>query len=266
MKFPFGSRIGLALLTAVAACSTAPKRSHSLLPGDMEFKRAFLAYYPDLSAEQRDQLIGSPDTWRMNLTQWGILNRFYSQPNPREPLEYSGDTDNHTLRDLRIELADTSSEPELKATLVYRDGRSVDATRDVKWTVYPKLGWVEISEHSTPRLVSGCIDTELEISADFYGERQGTLLLPVKKPIVRLEIQGVESTENAVKLVAWCENGETTDVSCQADWEIQSAEYEVHGCGQLRRLHAIPAESEPVNAVIRAAYGSHETAKTLRLR
>lgn len=250
----------------VMSCATTPNPPDSQLPGDAEFKRAFLAYYPELTPEQRDQLMSAPDAWKASLAEWGILKRFYSQPNPNEPVEFSGSSDNYTFRDLRIVVADSAPEPALKAVAVFRDGREFDVTRDVRWIVFPKLGHIEITEGGVPRLVSGCMASHLEVSADFYGERQGTLLLPIKKNIERLEIRGMESTENAVKLVAWCRDGETTDVSCQADWDIQSPDYEIHGCGQLRRKHVAPDDTEPKNAVIRAAYGSLDTSKTFRLR
>jgi hypothetical protein len=263
-------RLGaLAALLALTACITGRPRAPAPLPGDADFKRAFLANYPELTPEQRAQMLEEPGQWRALLTSWNLLAHFCAQPTPRQRMEFVGTTDNHTFRDLRIVIADTAPEPALKAVLVYRDGRETDVTRDVKWNVEPKLGHVETSEGGVPRLATACMASDLQVSADFYGQRTGTLWIPVHKELTQLEIRGMESTENGVRLIAWCADGESSDVSCQADWTIQSEAYEIHGCGELRRKSPFDPnakDTEPTNAVIRAAYGELQTAKTLRLR
>lgn len=244
-------RVLIVLTAGAMACSTPSfkDRFPHLDPSDRE---AFVARYPELTEHERERLeSGGYPKKLAGEEAAGKSDRIAA-------LEIHASPDSAVYRDeLRIQL---------QASLKYEDGRSADATRDVIWTVEPRLARIE--EHT---LVPGCSASDLEVSADFFGQRAGQRTFRIRRPIQGLELRRDEAfsgfSRDAIArflLQAHCRDGSSSEVSCHTTWRSRSPTVEITGCGYVRVLDPEALRRAPA-VELEAEYGGRRIRQTIRL-
>lgn len=211
---------------------------------------AILANYPEMTPAERSRLEdgGSvPKDWKMpeNLEQRARLRELEVTPSLKNPIR-------------------EGMQVSFKGTLHYADGRTADVTQDLTWHTPPAL-----SPMLENQLAFGCLHEDQMVTGEFLGERQAQVRLEFRKPLRSLDIRVSESAESIEKsdfqrlrITAVCEDGTTSDVSCQASWTILSKGFESLGCGYLKMSRKTGGR-RPIT--IRASYGDREIERTLDL-
>lgn len=219
----------IALVLGVSSCSTfGSKKNRNLWELDLEQRAFFIAYYPSLTPPQRRELISRIEDAKELIEKWEL------------PEGLERDAKNTTLTQLEITRSGSGplnrgDRTWFKATLHYANGKTVDVTQDVRWSATPEM--VKIKGN---RLDYGCIHSDAVVSADFYYQKQGSLLLPFNKKVVSLRLERSEAAPAAdvsdhmpLKVIANCDDGTSTDVSCQATWETNPRFGSFGMCGNL---------------------------------
>jgi hypothetical protein len=219
-------RLPALFLFMLLACSSSPTLVERYREVDSDQKIAYLAYYPDLTPEQRDEILqpdaGSP---RALIESWKIdPSRSYE--------DFVKDPRHHTIKELEV-----VPEPgnHFKAIAHYADGRKVDVTQDTVWkTTPPQL------EMKDDVLRYSCLHGEAVVSADFIGEQEGSLHFQIEKPLENLELRVSDSYLAAdqgfnykLDAIVHCKDGTHSDVSCQSEWSSTGSVGDVSGCGNF---------------------------------
>jgi hypothetical protein len=233
----------LAAILPILSCSSTPtlRERFSFLDGDD--KQKYLALYPDMTPAERSDFLTHPA-----LTE-----------HETETLKKYRSVQSSAL----LESLAVSADPKLKAILHYRDGRSVDVTSDTEWDVHPKLARVK-GDH----LEIFCAHSNFILTGNFLNEVQGSTEIEMRKPLRALSVSLDESTRSfqkteLLKLQAEvsCQDGTSSDVSCQARWFCDSKAVEISGCGDLRVVGNAPAEIR-----VSAEYGGQRASKQIYLK
>ena len=236
------SKLFTALLTtslaasfSFAGCSHTPPITDRYISMDSDRKIAFLAYYPDLTPEQRDEFLSfDADPPRDMIKDWKITPS-------RNFDDVVGDPRTHTITSLEIKPVDSQIVVKaghamtFKAIAHYADQREVDVTSDAVWRATPDQ--VDMKKGKTQ---FGCLHSEGDVSANFLNEQQGSVPVVYELPIHNLELRISDSYLAAnhdfgyrLTVIAHCEDGSTADVSCQATYKSDSDFAEITGCGNL---------------------------------
>ncbi len=242
-------------LISFAACASAPSGHHDYTKLPHDTKVAFLAIYPLLTAGQRENALQGgmsaeeiAEAGDMDLSSL-ILN--YRTLTPRT-LEIDAS-------DLKPKEADSFTP---RAILIYRDGRKVDATHHTRWDIHPKLANVHQGIVETE-----CTHSDVSLTGTFLGELVATHTLKYRKPLARLEVrvasraEGASSTTDTVELevIAHCEDGTSSNISCQADWKTASP-------GRIRRCGVYEPEKNPPQSIdVTVTYGNLTVNRTLKM-
>jgi hypothetical protein len=222
-KFRLPAFFSCALL--IQACSSTPSLVERYREVDSDRKIAYLAYYPVLTPEQRDEVLSSEtDSPRALIESWKVdTSRSYE--------DFVKDPRHHTIKTL--EIVDTLNH--FQAIAHYADGRKVDVTQDAVWKATPTQ-----LEMKGNILQYSCVNAEAVVSADFIGESGGSLHFDINKPLDYLELRVSDSYLAAdqgfnykLDAIAHCKDGTHSDVSCQADWKSSGSIGEVSGCGNF---------------------------------
>lgn len=241
--------LALALLAATG-CSGMPLRSRFQLLDPAE-QKAFIATYPELSEAERRRLEDG------------------GYPKKLTPQQESRISDRIASLDIEASPSAESYSKEktviLKAWLRYEDGRRADATRDVTWSVQPGFARLDGNE-----LLLECAHSDVEVSAEFFGQRTGRRTFRIRKPLEEIEIRQDQAFSGfnvdgiaRVLLQAFCQDRSSSDVSCQATWKSRSPAIEIAGCGYVRvRDPELLAKDPAVN--VEATYGGLKSARKLR--
>jgi hypothetical protein len=213
----------------IQSCSSTPSLVERYREVDSDQKIAYLAYYPDLTPEQRDELL-SPDSGSPH----ALIESWKIDPS-RSYEDFVKDPKHHTIKELEISPEVTGEPNRFKAIAHYADGRKVDVTRDVVWKVTPPQ--LQMKDDT---LQSSCMSGEAIISADFIGEQAGSLHFEIKKSLENLELRVSDSYLAAdqgfnykLDAIVHCKDGSHADVSCQSDWSSSGGIGEVSGCGNF---------------------------------
>ncbi|MCM2322197.1 MAG: hypothetical protein NDJ90_02940 [Oligoflexia bacterium] len=233
----------LALALGLQACSSVPLRK-SYEDLTLEGRMTFLARFPDMNDAQRREFLAR-------------------QPRPNElPPEQA-----YTIVALELSTSaplpvSSGQELPVRATVRYAGGKSADATHYVDWRTE---GAPVTLEHGTLRY--GCLASDVLVAADFFSEREGRKIIEFRKPLRRLEVLYQDPTSKIERseyyrlaVIAHCEDGTASDVSCQANWESSSPYLKVGNCGQLR---VAPGRETPADfeAHIVVTYGGLRAGK-----
>jgi hypothetical protein len=120
------------------------------------------------------------------------------------------------------------------------------------------------------KLHYGCLASDLTVVATFLDEREGSRTLRIRKPLRGLELILNKSLasprpEEYLKfdVIAHCEDGSSTDVSCQSDWRSSSKGGSIHGCGHYRITSKKILAEDPVE--VSASYGGQSVTRKIRV-
>jgi hypothetical protein len=227
LRFP--AFFSLASLLLIQACAGTPSLVERYREVDSDQKIAYLAYYPDLTPEQRNELLapdaGSP---RVLIESWKVdTSRSYE--------DFVKDPRHHTIKELEIVAAPEGELNHFKAIAHYADGRKVDVTADSVWKATPPQ--LEMKDNV---LHYSCLHSEAVVSADFIGETGGSLHFQIEKPLENLELRVSDSYlasdqgfNYKLDAIVHCKDGTHADVSCQSDWSSKGSIGEVSGCGNF---------------------------------
>jgi hypothetical protein len=230
-------KFGITFLAAnlFSACSSTPSITDRYISIDSDRKIAFLAYYPDLTPVQRDELLDPySDSPRNLIKNWNVTpSRTFD--------DVVTDPRSHTITNLEIKPVDSQIVVKsghamtFKAIAHYADQREADVTSDAVWKATPDQ--VDIKKG---KIQFGCLHSEGDVSANFLNEQQGSVPVEYELPIHNLELRISDSYLAAnhdfgyqLTVIAHCEDGSTADVSCQATYKSESDFAEVTGCGNL---------------------------------
>jgi hypothetical protein len=244
--------ICLLVATAVfSACSSTPSPQAQFHTLDSEAKEALILNYPELSAEQRASLLGAGEDAPQVLAGWVSEDEALKKTiGPRLKMSPEQRHD-HDL--VRIELRGDDSK--LRAYALYRDSREADVSADVKWEFNPPLG----SLSPDGAIQWRCAASDVVVSASFFGEWQAERTFSPARKVTRLEIQISGATQFIDSLqttnlvaIAHCEDGTSSEVTCQSQWNVRSPNIEISGCGHLRFLSSANPEALET---LEASYG-----------
>jgi hypothetical protein len=228
--------LGAILLACfLSACASTPSMTDRYVSVDSDRKIAFLAYYPDLTPDQRDELLSpDSDSPRDLIKSWKI------HPS-RDFDDMVSDPRTHTISRLEIKPIDaqivvkSGHSLSFKAIAHYADQREVDVTENAVWKATPDQ--VEVKKGQTK---FGCLHSEGDVSANFLNEQQGSVPVEYELPIHRLELRVSDAYLAAnhdfsyrLTVIAHCEDGSSADVSCQATYKPESDFAQISGCGNL---------------------------------
>jgi hypothetical protein len=231
----------LLVFFAVAACSTPKTVTERFQSLDYDAKSVYLTYYPYLTSDQRGDLLSIEDgNPRALIESWsGELN------DPRHEVgsfdEMMGNPARRKIAALEIKVdspdrISSGTEIPVHAFAIYSGGRiAAEVTQDTAWRVDRNLGRIEDG-----KLRFECVDSDLSIGASFVGEQEATKVLEIRKPLSSLQLKVAETYTGAdtgynfkLILLAHCQDGTVSDVSCQADWSSESLGGKVQGCGNV---------------------------------
>ena len=250
------------------ACADAPlMERYEQLSSDG--KHVFLAYYPVLTQDQRDELLASRGSRSLG-ENWRIEDkelRARVDPFP----SFMGNPSSYTLTALNVEIP--RKEPirdggplEIHAILKYADGRTSEVTRDVEWRVVPP----ELGNINKNKLRYDCLASDITVVATFLDEREGSRTLRIRKPLRGLELRLDKALASPkpseflkFDVIAHCEDGSSTDVSCQSDWSSPSKAGSIHGCGHFQITSNKILAEDPVE--ISASYGGQSVTRKIRI-
>lgn len=239
-----------AVTSLLASCASTPptldERYEQMSPPG---RQVFLAYYPLLRPPEKagEGPLLLADNWR------------YEAPEIRQHIdhhpEFTENPSTYTLAGVKILPSRpgplvSGAQVDLQAELLYADGRRANATHDVHWSVQPALARIERTS-----LRFECVHSDVTVSADFLGERTGSRVIEIRKPLASLELsidegsRSLEQTDSVkLRLHALCADGTRSEVSCQADWSARSRGVEARGCGNIRLSPAHAGSSFSVSA------------------
>ncbi len=254
------SRASAGLVLAWAACHGAGCASEPLALSevyrerDMAWRRMFLSYYPELTPERRLEVAAATAPASDFLTAWKVESRFYGEASSRIS---SVDVGWEAPDPLESGMAVRP-----RAILRYADGRSADATPDVLWSASPDLASFEEGE-----VRFECVWSDIVVSADFLGIRSGSRLLRIRKPLRRLDVglwdpSAVVDNHGLLRLraTAHCEDGSSTDVSCQATWRNLAPAQEDRPVGRCGTVDAgVVSRGKNDTLRVRVTYGTLTT-------
>jgi hypothetical protein len=119
-------RLPAFLFLLLQSCSSTPSLVDRYRAVDSDQKIAYLAYYPDLTPEQRDEILLPESSPRALIAEWKIdPSRSYD--------DFVKDPRSHIIKSLEI----TQELDHFHAIAHYADGRKVDVTTDTTWKVTP---------------------------------------------------------------------------------------------------------------------------------
>ena len=230
-----GLFLSIVLQLSFSGCASTPSMTDRYVSVDSDRKIAFLAYYPDLTPEQRDELL-SPDSDPPR----ALIKAWNAHPS-RDFDDMVSDPQTHTIKRLEIKPIDaqivvkSGHSLSFKAIAHYADQREADVTEDAVWKATPEQ--VEVKKGKTK---FGCLHSEGDVSANFINEQQGSVPVEYELPIHQLELRISDAYLAAnhdfsyrLTVIAHCEDGSTADVSCQATYKPESDFAQISGCGNL---------------------------------
>jgi hypothetical protein len=132
---------------------------------------------------------------------------------------------------------------------------SIEITQWVKFRVFSEFARLDNFTH----VIVGCGVGDIVVEADLFGEARAEQKIAVHKPVrdllIEMDAKGdnlEQSRQQRARLVAFCEDGTQSEVSCGAEWKMLSGAASVRACGKLEVRH------EPVR--VQASYGGKRTA------
>lgn len=231
-------------------CSSTPLLLEKYRLLSLESKRLFIANYPSLRPSQRIDFLEEPGNPAFLLNEWKIL--------PQK---------NQKLSSIEIQtdpLVSSGSEVPLKAFAIYENGKKLDVTRDVQWQAFPETAKIRDS-----RLTYTCGHSDIYITANFFDQTEGKFVLQLRKPLREIKIQVADSAQSfdqdehvELKLSAYCQDGSSEEVSCQASWKVDPSDGKVLGCGYF---HLSPKALKKREAIVRASYGGSQISQKILL-
>jgi len=217
------------------------REAFSALDGDEKLK--FIALYPDLTANEREDFLNDP---HLSAREEELTKRYRSIQTAAE-----------------LSALELSYEPQLKAVLHYRDGREVNVSHEVSWDIHPPLARI-----NGDQLETQCANSGFVLSANFLNEIQSSTAVKTHKPLRSLIVSLDESSHSFQKTEllkleakAFCQDGTASDVSCQVHWASNSSGVEVTGCGDLRVVGKSPTDVQ-----ITAEYQTTRATKQIYLK
>jgi hypothetical protein len=259
---------GLFILPSLIACSTSAPLMDRFQNLDYDAKSVFLAYYPYLTADQRNDLLDPGKNPRELIEGWaGQFNDPKKQVGSFD--EMMNNPANRKITSIEIktdspDVIDKGTQIPLHAFAHYVNGTTVEVTPDTAWRVEPKLGEIEDST-----LNFECVQSEISLIANFLGEKESTKVIEIRKPLDSLEMKvpesytGIDTGYNfQLILLAHCQDGTVSDVSCQASWKSVSSGGKISGCGNFVVSSKEKLVQDALN--VTASYGNLSIRKTLQ--
>lgn len=221
----------LVLSLGFFSCSK-PTLRETFQASDAQRKALLLAVYSDLTPDQRKELLSHPGDPISLLQEWGVGSTgLWSDPKSFAPRTLVVETQ-------AVTPVKTGRTLPLQAFLLHRDGKTrTDVTADVQWTAQPKLAWIS----GPGRLDYECLAQDVEVNADLLGERAAHIVIPFRKKITALSVEVAESSQVIeksdylqLKVLAYCEDGTQSEVTCQSSWKLPKGLGRVSACGSLQ--------------------------------
>lgn len=255
----------IAYLTS--GCSTPISRTERFQILDLDHKNIFLAYYPYLSRDQRNELLATEEKPSELIERWskelkdpdhilGSFEEMTTNPIHRRVSKLDIKTD-------ATEIVTEGHRIVARAYATYQSGKVTDITSDTEWSVEPHLAKLNGNE-----IDFDCVHSDLTLTAHFLGERDASQAISIQKPLKSLEIRVKEASLGAdrslsfqLSAFAQCQDGSISDVSCQTTWRAVSELGRIQGCGNL----VVNAKEKRAldSLTVRAQYGGFVAQKTL---
>lgn len=239
--------IALFFIATLTHCTTAQERRAELESDfqmlDLSTRKALLAYFPDLTPNEREGVI----TRKYNLTdllkEKNLYSKFYVTKDVSHP-QFVAERRNYTPTGIEIvggptgKITSGTSIP-IQAFLVLEDGRRTDISDEVQWTVEPAA----IAEYHDRELKFGCAHADVIVSAALLDQVRGNRKFKFRKEVTDIQVQLARQSQGnsdhdfvSMDAVAECKDGSQTTVNCQAEWKLQEMNAgEIKGCGHYVR-------------------------------
>ncbi|MGZ3687725.1 MAG: hypothetical protein ACXWPM_00395 [Bdellovibrionota bacterium] len=247
---------------SLGSCSSAPTPLDLYRSMEAGAKSIFIAYYPQMDAGQRRMLLNveDPRLARRQVENWNLQPRGLDRSPASRTL-----TSLEILTDQNSPLTDARPIP-LRAVLHYQDGRSLDVSNDVRWHALPELGAIDRNHVFR----TDCAFSDVQVSANFYDEREGTRTFQIRRPLKNLELRVNEESLTpdgseyvSLRLIAHCQDGSSSDVSCQASWSMARDFGQIGPCGNT---HFQVSKGRYGDLTpVQASYGGLNVTKTVHL-
>lgn len=237
----------LLTLMSLTHCTTTKERQADLESDfqmlDVSTRKALLAYYPDLTPNEREGVIKH----RYNLTdllrEKNLYSKFYVTEGVSKP-QFVAEHRNYTPSGIEVVGGPTgtitkgSSIP-LQAFLVFEDGRRTDVSDEVQWSIEPAA----IAEYHDRELKFGCAHADVVVSATLLDQVRGNRKVKFRKEVTDIQVMLARQSQGnsdhdfvSLDAVAECADGSQTTVNCQAEWKLgDNSVGSIKGCGHYVR-------------------------------
>lgn len=247
-------------ITSLTHCTTTQER-RAELEGDFQLldlttRKALLAYYPDLTPNEREGVIKGRYPLVTLLKEKNLYGKFFTVDGLSRP-QFIAEHKNYTPSGIEIiggptgKITEGTSIP-LVAYLVFEDGRRTDVSDEVQWTIEPSA----VAEYHDRELKFGCAASDVIVSATLLDQVRGNRKFKFRKEVTDIQLQIARQSQGnsdhdfvSLDAIAECSDGSQSTVNCQAEWKLQeSSEGAIKGCGHyiradLKRERRAPSET-----------------------